>query len=84
MPVGGLFYCDLISGDDSRHAREFRGEEVVTSAHEHGTIQLYFNVEMIRLMIDSSFEIEECNLIRRENVLRGGFTSRYHLILRRT
>lgn len=83
MPVGGLVYCDLISGDDSRHAREFRGEEVVTTAHEQGTIQLYFNLEMIRLMIDNSFEIVECNLIRRENVLRGGFASRYHLILRR-
>jgi len=26
MSVGGLFYCDLISGDDSGHAREFSGE----------------------------------------------------------
>lgn len=83
MPVGGLFYCDLISGDDSRHAREFSGEEVVTTTHEQGTIQLYFNLEMIRSMIAGVFEIDECNLIRRENVLRGGYASRYHLVLRR-
>lgn len=83
MPVGGLFYCDLISGDDSRHAREFCGEEIVTSVHEQGTIQLYFNFETIRTMIKGIFEIFECNLIRRENCLQGGYTSRYHLILRR-
>ena len=83
MPVDGLFYCDLISGDDSRHAREFSGEELVTTAHEQGTIQLYFNLAKIEAMIDGVFEIDECNLIRRENVLRGGFASRYHLVLRR-
>ena len=29
------------------------------------------------------FEIYECNLVRRENILRGGYTSRYHLVLKR-
>jgi SAM-dependent methyltransferase len=83
MPKDGLFYCDLISGDDSQHAREFSGEEIVKTAHEQGTIQLYFNLEKIHEMIRDYFSIEECNLIRRENVLRGGYSSRYHLILRR-
>lgn len=83
MVPGGRFYCDLISGDDSKHAREFSGEEIVNTAHEQGTIQLYFNLETIRRMINGVFEIDECNLIRRENVLRGGFSSRYHLVLRR-
>lgn len=83
MPAGGIFYCDLISGDDSRHAREYCGEEVVTTAHEQGTIQLYFNFAMIQSMIGDIFEIEECNLIRRENALRGGYSSRYHVVLRR-
>ncbi|HEY8101587.1 MAG TPA: class I SAM-dependent methyltransferase [Burkholderiaceae bacterium] len=83
MPVGGLFYCDLISGDDSKHAREFSGEEIVNTAHEHGTIQLYFNLAKIQSMIEGVFEIDECNLVRRENILRGGYTSRYHLVLKR-
>lgn len=83
MPAGGLFYCDLISGDDSRHAREFSGEEVVNMEHEKGTIQLYFNLAKIQSLIDGVFEIEECNLIRRENVFRGNCTARYHLALRR-
>lgn len=83
MPSGGLFYCDLISGDDSRHAREFSGEEIVASAHEQGTVQLYFNLAKIQSMIEGVFSIDECNLIRRENVLQGGYASRYHLVLRR-
>lgn len=83
MPTGGLFYCDLISGDDSQHAREFSGEEIVNTDHEKGTVQLYFNLAKIQTMIESVFDIDECNLVRRENVLRGGYTSRYHLVLRR-
>lgn len=83
MVPGGLFYCDLISGDDSRHSREFAGAEIVETAHEKGTIQLYFNLALIRELIAGCFEIVECNLIRRENVLRGGYGSRYHLVLKR-
>jgi SAM-dependent methyltransferase len=83
MSVGGLFYCDVISGDDSKHAREFNGEETVTTTHEQGTLQFYFNFAKIQSMIDLFFEIEECNLIRRENVTHGGYTARYHLVLRR-
>lgn len=83
MPIGGLFYCDLISGDDSQHAREFSGEEIVNTVHEQGTIQLYFNLAKIHEMIENVFEMEECNLVRRENILRGGYSSRYHLVLKR-
>ncbi|HBZ81759.1 class I SAM-dependent methyltransferase [Brevibacillus sp. FSL K6-0770] len=79
---GGLFYCDLISGDDSRHAREFSGEEDVETLHEKGTVQSYFNYGKIEKLIGCNFEILECNLIRRENVNTGGYSSRYHLILR--
>lgn len=83
MPAGGLFYCDLISGDDSNHAREFSGEEIVSTQHEKGTIQLYFNLERIHSLIGGEFSIRECILVRRENVLLGGYTSRYHLVLER-
>lgn len=83
MPVGGLFYCDLISGDDSGHAREFSGEQVVNTEHEKGTVQLYFNLTKIMSLIEDVFEVDQCTLIRRENVLQGGYTSRYHMILRR-
>ncbi len=83
MHVGGLFYCDLISGDDSQHSREFSGEEIVHTAHENGTVQSYFNLAKIQSMIQDEFEIVDCNLVRRENIMNGGYNSRYHLVLKR-
>lgn len=79
----GLFYCDLVSGDDSRHSREFRGEEIVDTLHEQGTVQSYFNFEKVNEVIHPLFEILELVLIRREDVMSGGYISRYHLILRK-
>lgn len=83
MTPGGLFYCDLISGDDSSHAREFSGSEVVTTKHEENTVQLYFNMQLINDLIKDAFSIEDCKLIRTENVKLGGYYSRYHLVLSR-
>lgn len=80
---GGLFYCDLISGDDSTHAREFAGEQVVETVHEKDTIQSYFNFGRILELIAGRFSLVECRLLRSEDVLLGGFTSRYHLVLRK-
>ncbi|RPI77891.1 MAG: class I SAM-dependent methyltransferase [Desulfobacteraceae bacterium] len=79
----GLFYCDLVAGDDSAHAREYSGEEIVATAHEQGTIQSYFNFSKINGLVGGLFSVEEAFLVRRENILQGGFSSRYHLVLRR-
>ena len=79
---GALFYCDLVSGDDSNHAREFEGEEIVATDHEKGTIQSYFNFKKISQLIEEYFDIVECKLIRNEDILTGSFNSRYHLILK--
>lgn len=83
MKRGGLFYCDLVSGDSSSHYREYDGEEIVVANHEQGTIQSYFNYSKILKMINGSFDIVESILIRRENISSGGYISRYHLVLRR-
>ncbi|MBU8715018.1 MULTISPECIES: class I SAM-dependent methyltransferase [Brevibacillus] len=83
LKKSGLFYCDLISGDDSNHAREFWGEEVVEAQHEKGTIQMYYNYSKIQELVQDDFDVLELNLIRRENILSGSFHSRYHLVLRK-
>lgn len=83
LKPGALFYCDLVSGDDSSHAREYCGEELVVNSHEQGTIQSYFNMSKIQTLFSGIFHIEEAVLVRRENVLRGGYISRHHLTLRR-
>lgn len=79
----GLFYCDLVSGDDSRHAREFAGEERVTTAHEKGTVQSYFNFAKIARLIEGHFVLREATLVQRQEVLRGDRTSRHHLVLQK-
>ncbi len=80
----GLFYCDLISGDDSVHSREFAGEEIVTSEHEYGTVQSYFNYTKICELIKGYFIIQEANLIRHENILNPlSKRARYHLVLKK-
>jgi ubiquinone/menaquinone biosynthesis C-methylase UbiE len=83
MVPGGLVYCDLISGDDTRHAREYTGEEVVVTEHEHGTVQSFFNFSKVKELVNDYFLIDECLLIRREDVVRGGHASRYHVVLRK-
>ncbi|MDX9979319.1 MAG: class I SAM-dependent methyltransferase [Lentisphaeria bacterium] len=76
-----LFYLDLVSGDDYQHAREFAGDEVVETAHERGTIQSYYNYPRIAELTEGLFSCVDCVLIRREDVGRGPFISRYHLVL---
>jgi ubiquinone/menaquinone biosynthesis C-methylase UbiE len=83
MKKGALFYCDLISGDDSLHFREFDGEEVVQTKHEKGTIQAYFNFTKIRSLMDSFFDIVECFLVKKESIISNQSWARYHLVLRK-
>jgi len=82
LKKGGLFYCDVVSGDDDRHSREYTGEEVVRTSLEEGTIQMYFNFGTVRELVTPWFEIQDAILIRRENVIGTGYISRYHLVLK--
>lgn len=74
------FYLDVVSGDDSDHAREYCGDEVVDTQHEQNTIQCYYNYGRVEALADNHFSLEECTLIHRENVLDGRATARYHLV----
>lgn len=74
----GLFYCDLISGNDSAHHATFTGEEVVESTHEKGTIQLYFDEKMILDFFEPNFHIKELIEVRRKDVKTQEFTTRFH------
>ena len=80
---GGLFYCDLISGDDSRHGREFAGEEIVSTEHERDTVQSYFNFSKIQRLFEGVFEIVEAVLVRQENLLAPASHARTHLVLKK-
>lgn len=77
----GLFYCDVVSGDDRTHAREYCDEVTVKTEHEHDTIQSYFNFGKIERLCAGYFQIREAALIRREDVVSGTSSARYHLVL---
>ena len=83
MKKDSLFYCDLISGEDSLHPNGFNGEEIVKSDQEKNTIQLYFDIELIKNVFEPFFKIETCRLIKNHDVFRNNYHSRFHLILRR-
>jgi SAM-dependent methyltransferase len=83
LPSGGLFYCDLISGDDSLHGREFAEEEIVATTHERDTVQSYFNFAKLQRLIEGVFQIVEATLVRRENLLEHASTARTHLVLKK-
>ena len=83
LKPNALFYCDLVSGNDSDHAREYSGEVLVDAVHERGTIQSYFNYSKIEKLVGDYFTIEECIFIKREEVLHGSGSARYHLVLKK-
>jgi SAM-dependent methyltransferase len=80
---GGLFYCDLISGESSEHPPGFSGEVVVQTTHESGTTQSYFDADKIERLSAGCFRVIDGVLIRRTQVETGEYKSRYHLVLRR-
>ncbi len=82
LAKNGLFYCDLISGDDSNHSVDFAGEEIIETKHEYNTTQNYYNYEKICLLIKDLFTIESIELIRKKNMISEKYFSRFHLVLK--
>jgi ubiquinone/menaquinone biosynthesis C-methylase UbiE len=80
---GGLFYCNLISGDETGRDPDFNGEEVVTSLHENGTIQSYFNRVKIRRLLEPQFEIVSCKLHQISDPVLNTRSGRWHVVSRR-
>jgi SAM-dependent methyltransferase len=79
----GYFYCNLISGDESGREPDFQGEIIVDSAHEHGTVQSYFNLDKTRRLLEPLFEIISCHLHQVIDPERGTRFGRWHVVCRR-
>ena len=79
---GALFYCSLISGDNSKFSKAFNGETIVEKPHEIGTVQSYFNKTKIIRLIEPLFEIislELHNITDNNGFIKG----RWHVIAKR-
>ena len=77
-------FLTLTSGDNNSRFREFRGEEVVETEHEKGTIQSYFNWGKVQELVkETSFSIESAHLITDESVVTKFKHSRYYIVLKK-
>lgn len=79
---GGYFYCNLISSHDSG-AADFTGERTVDTAHEHGTVQSYFDEAKARRLLEPHFDVLSCALHTQHEVIRDRHQGRWHLVLKR-
>jgi len=78
---GGLFYCSLISGVDSKFSKSFNDEIIVKDEHENGTIQSYFDKTKIIRLIEPLFEIISCEL--HSITINNNISGRWHVIAKR-
>ena len=77
-----LTFISFISGDDSKHFREFSGEEIVSTDHEKDTIQCWYNWSKINELIDgTNYKIKSGSLITEESLTRPYRYGRYYLVL---
>ena len=76
---GGLFYCNLIAGFKDSQSPNFSGVELVTTPHEHGTYQSYFNEAKIYRLIEPFFEVVSCELHQTTNIFNGQTSGRWHV-----
>jgi ubiquinone/menaquinone biosynthesis C-methylase UbiE len=88
MKKNGLFYCDLITKNNSIDDLGYAKENVVPKntqntnpQHEVGTVQSYFNTSKINNLIDGLFSIEECKLIIKQEKFTSNKDARFHLVL---
>lgn len=77
LKSGGYLYCNPIT------EVYFAGERIVTTQHEHGTIQSYFDKVKIDSMFTGSFEILSCELHSIKDAVTEAWAGRWHLVLRR-
>lgn len=81
LTTEGYLYADFISGDDSRHAREFDGETISTNMHERGTVQSYFNyTKILKIINTTNLELVYTRLKKEIDVTTGNVDSRWHCV----
>jgi ubiquinone/menaquinone biosynthesis C-methylase UbiE len=81
--TGKLAYVSLISGDGHTAAgQDFNKEEIVTTRHEKGTVQCYYNSEKIDALLASTEFVIKGKYLQKEISLIPAFErGRYSLVL---
>lgn len=77
----GYMYFDLISSEDSSFNGNYN--RLVKDSHEQGTIQSYYDMNMITSLINDLFVIDEIILNNKINVKTNHTISRYHIVVKK-
>lgn len=78
--VKKLVYLNLISGESVE--ANFSDDVLVTTRHEEGTIQSYYNTEKINNLIKgTNWKVKQLNTINESNLLSDLKRVRYHIVL---
>ena len=78
--VKQLLYISLIGADSNKNGSST--EKIVDTKHEAGTIQSYFDLPKIKMLIaNTNWKIKWYNLIKEEVPQTGFYNSRYHIVL---
>ncbi len=78
--VKKLVYLNLISGESVKE--NFSEDVLVTTMHEEGTIQSYYNTEKINNLIEgTNWKVKQLNTMTECNLLSAAKRVRYHIVL---
>jgi|SRR6266705_1659817 len=83
LKPAGLFYCSVISGDQTGLEPAFAGERIIRDQHERGTVQSYFDEAKIARMLGAPFVVDSIELVRHEDLTRQRHHGRWHMVARR-
>ncbi len=80
-----LVFLTFISGNDGKFSNPFVEEEVVSTQHENGTIQSWFNWKKILDIISyTEFEVKWSRLMTEKSLLDEEFHGRYYVVLKKS
>jgi ubiquinone/menaquinone biosynthesis C-methylase UbiE len=79
-----LVFVSFISGNDSKFSAESTNEEILSTIHENGTVQNWFNWEKIlSLIADTKFEVKWARLMTEKSLIDENYHGRYNIILKK-
>lgn len=78
----GIIYFDVIDVEDMSFSAD-GFEQVVTSDHENGTVQTFFDKNRILELLQNKFNILELYKVKKEDRLGNAAMSRYHVIVQK-
>lgn len=83
LKAGGLFYLNLIAERPGLQAPFDADERLVTTQHEQGTVQSYFDEPKTAALLGAPFEMVSLELHTTQNMKTGTLSERWHVVARR-